>query len=257
LRWLAWLTFVGVAIAHSDRSSFGLLEFLALAVAIGVSIFCLAKPLGGPKVSIDEAADVRGVFVSRTNWGMVLFGVALTVGGIGATGAIVYDLSTGRASVRDVRGDIGTFVVGWTTEALTGWTHDAHLENTHAYALFVLVLPGVWIVCWNLIPLFKRGREFRVDPDTSISVRRPEGWIDVLEYEYSAVAADGTTVRFTPAGRGTPAVVLPQARVFSRETGVRFARDVSAAFFHQRLARRGFTVEMIDAKRGSFRAIRG
>jgi hypothetical protein len=72
LRWLAWLTFVGVVIANSERSSFGPLEFLALAVAIGVSIFCLAKPLGGPKVSMDEAADVCGAFVSRTNWGVVL-----------------------------------------------------------------------------------------------------------------------------------------------------------------------------------------
>jgi hypothetical protein len=227
---------VGVAIANSERSSFGPLEFLALAVAIGVSIFCLAKPLGGPKVSIDEPADVCGAFVSRTNWGVVLFGAALTLGGIGAIGAIGYDLSTGRASVRDVLSDMGTFVAGWTAEVLTGWSHDAHLEDTHACALFILVLPGLLLIWWNLVPFIKRGREFRVEPDTSISVRRPDGWVQLLEYEYSAVTADGTTVRFAPAGDGMPAIVLPPARVFSRETGVRLGRDVSAEFFHHRLA---------------------
>jgi len=103
LRWVAWLTFVGLAIAHSDRDSFGGVEFLALAAAIGVSIFCMAKPLGGPEVTMDEPADVRGAFVSRASWGLVLFGVALTIAGIGAIGAIAYDLSTGRATVRGVR----------------------------------------------------------------------------------------------------------------------------------------------------------
>lgn len=254
LRCVAWLTFVGLAIAHSDRDSFGGVEFLALAAAIGVSIWCMAKPLGGPEVTLDEPADVRGAFVSRTSWGLVLFGVALTIGGIGAIGAITFDLSTGRATVRDVFSDMGTFVVGWTMEAVTGWSYDAHLEDTHAYALVVLVVPGLLLVCWNLVPFVRRGREFRVEPDASISVHGPQGWFSVLEYEYSAVTADGATIRFTRAGDGTLAIVLPQARVFSRENGARLRREVSAEFFGQRLARRGFAVEAIDAKRGSFRA---
>ena len=254
LRWAAWLTFVGLAVAHSDRDSFGGTEFLALAAAIGVSIWCMAKPLGGPEVSMDEPADVRGAFVSRTSWGLVLFGVALTIGGIGAIGAIAYDLSTGRATVRDVISDMGNFVVGWTMEAVTGWSYDAHLEDTHAYALFVLVIPGLMLVGWNLVPFIKRGREFRVEPDAAISVSGPQGWFSLVEYEYSDVTADGTTIRFTRAGDGTPAIVLPQARVFSREHGARLRREVSAEFFRQRLAGRGFAVEALDAKRGSFRA---
>ncbi|KZS63647.1 hypothetical protein [Mycobacterium ostraviense] len=148
LPWVAWLTFLGLAIANSDRESFGPLELLVLAAAIGVSVWSLAKPLGRPLVAMDEAADVHGTFVSRTNWGLVLIGVALTVGGIGAIGAIVYDLSTGRATVHDVLTDMGTFVAGWTSEALSGWSYDAHLQHTHAYALFVLVVPGLLLLWW-------------------------------------------------------------------------------------------------------------
>lgn len=257
LRWAAWLTLLGLAIANSDRESFGPLELLALAAAIGISVWCLAKPLGGPLVAMDEAADVHGTFVSRTNWGLLLIGVALTLGGIGATGAIVYDLSAGRATVHDVLADMGTFVVGWTSEALSGRSYDAHLERTHAYALFVLVVPGLLLLRWNLVPLVKRGHEFRVEPDAVIWVRGPRGWGQLLEYNYASVTADGTTIRFTPSGDATPAVILPQARVFCRETGTRLRSQVSAELFQQRLARHGFTIEVIDAKRGSFRGRRG
>lgn len=45
LRWVAWLAFLGIAVKNSDRPSFGALEFLALAIAIGVSVWCLARPL--------------------------------------------------------------------------------------------------------------------------------------------------------------------------------------------------------------------
>jgi len=61
-----------LAIANSDRESFGLVDGLALVVTIGVSIWSLVKPLGGPMVTIDGPADVRGAFVSRirkeTRW---------------------------------------------------------------------------------------------------------------------------------------------------------------------------------------------
>lgn len=151
---------------------------------------------------------------------------------------------------------MGTFVVGWTTEVATGWSYDAHLEDTHAYALFVLIVPGLWLVWWNLIPVVKRGREFRAEPDGTIAVRGAHGWFQLLEYEYSNVIADGTTIRLTPAVDWVPAVALPQARVYSRETGARLRRNVSAEFFIQRLARRGFNIETLDAKRGSFNACR-
>ncbi|CAM2763026.1 hypothetical protein BST27_00480 [Mycobacterium intermedium] len=249
LRWGAWLTFLGVAIAHSDRPSFGGLEFLTLAVAIGVTIWCVAKPLGGPKVDIEKPSEVRGPFESRTSWGLVLLGAILTVGGIGATGAIIYDVSTGRATIREVLSDMGNFVVGWTAELVTGWSYDAHLEDTHAYALFALIFPGLILVWYNLVPFVKRGSAFRIDPDTSITVKGPRGWFQILEYEYSAITADGTTIRFTPSVQGNPAIVLPQARVFSQETDARLRSEVSAAFFQERLERRCFTVQTIDRRR--------
>lgn len=240
------LTFIGVAIAHSDRQSFGAVEFLALGVALGVSIWCMARPLGGRKLRSTNRR-MCALRSCRGRAGAWCCLVSPTVGGIGATDAIVYDLSPAVRTIREVFSDMGTFVVGWTSEMVTGWSYDAHLEDTHAYALFVV--PGLLLVRFNLVPFVKRGREFRVEPDSTASVRGPRGWFQLLEYEYSAVTADGTTVRFTAAGDGTPAVVLPQARVFSRETGARLRSGVSAAFFQQRLASGGITVDAVDKKR--------
>ncbi|OBI87529.1 hypothetical protein [Mycobacterium asiaticum] len=257
LRWVAWLAFLGIAVKNSDRPSFGALEFLALAIAIGVSVWCLARPLGGPKVDIETPAQARGTFVSKTSWGLVLLGAILTVGGVGAIGAMIYDLSSGRATIGDVLHDIAIFVEGWLAEMFTNYAYDAELEKTHAYALFVLIVPGLLLVGFNLLPFLRRGNEFRVEPDASISVRDSRGFSPLVEYEYCAVTADGTTIRFTPAAPHTPAIVLPQARVFCRENGARLEPAISGELIGQRLARRGFTVDYVDSKRGHFRARSG
>jgi hypothetical protein len=243
LRWVAWLTFLGLAIKNSQSVYFSGLEWLALAAAIGISIWCMAKPLGGPKYELTEPAHVRGAFVSRTSWGLVLFGAILTVGGVAATAAMVYDVSTGRATVRDVLHDIGIFIEGWIVEVFTGFTYDAHLEKTHAYALFLLLIPGVLLVWYNLIPFVKRGSEWRVDLDGSVSVQRGNMWIPLLEYEFGVVTADRTTFTFAPGPNGGQELVLPQLRVFSREYETRLKSTVSAEFFRQRLTGRGFKVE--------------
>ena len=242
LRWVAWLAFLGVAIWKSQTVSFGGLEFLALALAIGISIFCVAKPLGGPKVDLSEPAHMLGGFVSRTNWALVLIGTLLTVGGVGATGAIVYDLSTGRASLGDVLRDIGVFIEGWFTELFLGGFYDAELEKTHAYALFILLLPGLLLLWYNLIPFFKRGTEFRIEPDGSVAVQAGGTWPAVLEYEYVCVDADGTTIEFS-GPQGGNRLTLPQQRVFSREYGVRLPAKTSAEFFRRRLRLRGFDLD--------------
>jgi hypothetical protein len=216
LRWVAWLTFLGLAIKNSQSVYFSPLEWLALAAEIGVSIWCLAKPSGPPKVEMTEPSEVRGAFVSRTSWGLVLFGAILTIGGAAATVAMIYDMSTGRATFGDVLRDIGVFIEGWFVEVITGFAYDAHLEKIHAYALFLLLVPGIPLVWLNLVPVFNRGNEFRVDPGESVMVRRGSDWLPVVEYEYATVKADGTTITCeAPAG----VVVLPQARVFSREYG--------------------------------------
>jgi len=242
LRWVAWLTFLGLAIKNSQSVYFSPLEWLALAAAIGISVWCLAKPLGGPTVELTEPTHVRGEFVSRTNWGLVLLGAILTVGGIGATGAIAYDLSTGRATVGEVLNDIGIFIEGWVAELITGGAYDAELEKTHAYALFLLLIPGALLVWFTLIPFVKGGQHWRVDLDGSVSWRRENMWIPLLECEFASVKADGTTIVFTPSEGMGARLVLPQLRVFSREFGSRLRSKVSAEFFRQRLEDRGFTV---------------
>ena len=242
LRWVAWLTFLGLAVYNTQSVYFSPLEWLALIAAIGISIWCIAKPLGGPKVELSEPSHLLGNFVSRTSWGLTLFGAILTVGGVAGAGAAIYDMSTGRATVGDVFKDIGIFNEGWIAELIAP-TYDAELEKTHAYALFLLLIPGVLLVWYNLIPFFKRGNEFQVHPDGSVSVRRGESWEPLMEYQYSTVTADGTTIDFAPPADGPPAVVLPQHRVFSREYGVRLPDKVSAEFFRRLLAGRGFDVE--------------
>ena len=124
----------GVELA--ERLLLGPLEWLALVAAIGISIWCMAKPLGGPKVELSEPTHLLGAFVSRTNWALLHLGALLTIGGVAGAGAAIYDLSTGRASVGDVLTDIAIFVEGWIVELIAP-TYDAELEKTHAYALFV------------------------------------------------------------------------------------------------------------------------
>jgi hypothetical protein len=255
LRWIAWLTFLGLAVYNSQSVYFSPLEWLALIAAIGISIWCMARPLGGPKYELREPTHLLGAFVSRTSWALTLFGGILTLGGFAGSMAIIYDVSTGRATVGDVMTDIGIFVEGWIVELIAP-TYDAELEKTHAYALFVLLIPGLLMLWFNLIPFFNRGSEFQVHPDGSVSVRRGDSWEPLLEYQYSTVAADGTTIAFTPPADGPPAIVLPQDRVFSREYGARLPAKVSAEFFRRLLAGRGFDVESASSSSSSFTARR-
>jgi hypothetical protein len=71
--------------------------------------------------------------------------------------------------------DIGIFVEGWIAEMIAP-TYDAELEKTHAYALFILLIPGLLLLFFNLVPFFKRGMEFQVHPDGSVSVRSGDDW---------------------------------------------------------------------------------
>ena len=243
LRWAAWLLFLGLAAWRSDSVSFSGLEWLALTAAAGISIWCMARPLGGPKIELTEPAHVLGSFVSRTSWGLVLLGAILTIGGIAGLGAAVYDVSAGRAGVADVFTDIAIFIEGWIAELIAGISYDAELEKTHAYALMFLLTVGVPLLWLNLIPFLKRGSEFQVHPDGSVSVRTRTGAEALLEYQHPTVTADGTIICFAAAPDGVPAIVLPQQRVFAREHGARLSRKLSAEFFRQRLAGRGFRVE--------------
>jgi hypothetical protein len=89
LRWVAWLMFLGLAVHNSQSVYFSAKEWLALIAAIGISIWCMAKPLGGPKYELREPAHLLGAFVSRTNWGLALFGAILTLGGVAGSMAAI------------------------------------------------------------------------------------------------------------------------------------------------------------------------
>jgi hypothetical protein len=255
LRWIAWLTFLGLAFYNSQSVYLSGREWLALIAAIGISIWCMAKPLGGRKYELREPTHLLGAFVSRTSWGLVLFGAILTLGGVAGSMAAIYDVSTGRATVGDVFKDIAIFIEGWIAEMIAP-TYDAELEKTRAYALFLLLIPGLLLLFFNLVPFFKRGTEFQVHPDGSVSVRIRDSWEPLMEYQYSTVTADGTTIDFTPPPDGPPAIVLPQDRVFSGEYGVRLPAKVSAEFFRRLLAGRGFDVESALSSSTSFTARR-
>jgi hypothetical protein len=258
LRWLTWLTFLGAAVLNSDQASFGAVELLLLALAIGVSIWCVARPLGGPKLDLTEPAHVLGEFVSRTNWALVLIGALLTIGGFAGGAAAVYDLSTGRADLGDVFRDIGIFIEGWFVEIFTqGWV-DAELEKTHGYALVILLVAGVPVLLFNLGPLLHRGRSFRVGRDGAVEVSAGTSWIRLEERDFATVSADGAVIRFELGqreGEDGGTITLGQRRMFSREQGARLPAEVSAAFFRERLAARGFDVT--EGVAGSFTARRG
>lgn len=242
MRWVLWLTFLGLAIWKSQSVRFSGLEWLVLAAAIAFSIWCTAKPLGGPKVALTETSHLSGTFESRTSWALLLIGALLTIGGVAGAGAAIYDMATGRASFGDVLRDIAVFVEGWIAEIFVP-VYDAELENTHAYGLFLLIIPGLILVAANLAPLRKRGKRFRVESDGSVLVRHGDSWDPLLEYQYSTVVGDGSRIAFTSPVDGPPAIELPQARVFCQQTGAKLKPALSAAFFTELLATRGFAVE--------------
>lgn len=242
VRWILWLTFLALAVWNSQNVQFSGVEWVALIAAIGFSIWCMAKPLGGPKVALTKPAHLLGTFRSRTSWGLLLIASLLTIAGVAGAGAAVHDLATGRASIGDVLRDIAIFVEGWFLEIVFK-TYDAELEKTHAYALLLCLIPGLIMLWINLIPLFRRGTPFRVAADGSVLFRRRDTWDPLLEYQYATVTADGATVSFDGGTDGAPPVTLPQVRVFCDENGARLKPRVSAEFFGGRLATRGFAVE--------------
>jgi len=156
-RWIAWLTFLGLAVYNSQSVYFSGKEWLALIAAIAISIWCMAKPLGGPKYELREPTHLLGAFASRTSWGLALFGAILTLGGVAGAMAAIYDVSTGRATVGDVFTDIGILIEGWIASLIVP-TYDAELEKTHAYALFRVAGSGATPALFKSDPVLQPGQ---------------------------------------------------------------------------------------------------
>ncbi|MGZ5391370.1 MAG: hypothetical protein ACXWD3_05865 [Mycobacterium sp.] len=103
-------------------------------------VWCMARPLGGPKVELSEPGTCGSIRVSNQlgsgDHRCLADGRRCGPG----AGAAIYDMSTGRATFGYVLKDIEIFVEGWFAE-LIATTYDAELEKTHAYALFLLIIP--------------------------------------------------------------------------------------------------------------------
>ena len=153
-------------------------------------------------------------------------------------------MSTGHASFGDVVRDIGVFIEGWFAELFLGGFYDAELEKTHANALFVLLLPGLLLLGYNLIPFVKRGNEFRVEPDGSVVTRAGAMWSALLEHEYSDHRRRNDDRVHTAAGARAGSSA---AAGVSREYGVRLPGGTSAEFFRRRLTGRGFEIDESSA----------
>jgi hypothetical protein len=88
-------------------------------------------------------------------------------------------------------------------------SHYPRPRTAASAALFVLLLPGLLLFWYILIPFFRRGSEFHVEPDGSAAVRGGAASQALLEYEYSSVTGDGTRITFSSAPRQEERGVFP------------------------------------------------
>jgi hypothetical protein len=99
---------------------------------------------------------------------------------------------------------VGVFIEGWTVEMIDP-TYGAELERTHAYALFLLLIPGLLLLWFNFVAFVNRGSEFQVRPDGSVSVRSGDSWEPPLEHQFSADGPPTIALRQDRCSRVTTA----------------------------------------------------
>jgi hypothetical protein len=256
--WMVWLAVLALLIAGTDKESLSLAEFGAIVAGIAITVWNCRNPRGGPKKLIEESSEVRGEFVSRANWALVLVGAGLTLGGLAGGMKIIHDVSHGLTTIGGVFEDMALFVLEWIKERLSGGT-EGDVTHTKMYTLILLLPIGLLMLLFLSPPLFFRGMRFRVEDDGTIQFRDCGVWKPLGLEDYSEAAAGAFTIEFKRAGEATAAVVLPQARVFSAERGTRVEGKVLAAFFRERLEASGFAVESKDSKEtpSHWRAQRG
>ena len=116
-------------------------------------------------------------------------------------------------------------------------------RESNASALFVMIVPGLLLVYLNLIPFLFRGREFRVEPAASISVRRHKRILataGLRRFRRDRRRHDDLLHPFLARDTGHRSATW--RRVFCRENGARLHPKVSGQLIGERLGRRGFTV---------------
>ena len=127
--------------------------------------------------------------------------------------------------------DIGVFVEGGIAEMITP-SYDAELEQTHTYALFILIIPGRLL---RLLPFFKSGNELQFHPGGSNRCGAATVGNHCRTTRDASVTAYGST---------------------SRGYGVRLPAEVNAEFFRRLPAARGFDLDSASVGSSSFTASR-
>lgn len=257
--WAAWLGVIALIIKNTDSDSLGGPEFLAIIVATAITVFTCKNPKGPANIVIRKSDEVRGVFESRTNWPMVLLAGALTLFGLAMTVKLSQDLSSGRATWKDVLDDIAHFFIEEIIQRISGGT-SGDVTNTKLYIMAILLPIGLLMIWFTLSPFLHRGRRYRVEEDGGIKVQDGSGWNPLELIEYKSVEADGVDVSFFKDDQKSPTVTLPIGRVYSRDLGTRVETKVLVKFFRDQLEACGFAVEKLSADgmvETSLRATRG
>jgi hypothetical protein len=243
--WIVWLAVLALLIAGTDTGSLSFAEFAAIVAAIAITVWNCRNPRGGPKKFIDQPADLRGEFESRTNWPLVFLALGVTLGGLAGGMKIIHDVSSGLTTIGGVFEDMAMFFLEWFKERLSSGVH-GDVTTTKMYTL-VLILPiGLLMLLVLSPPFLFRGTRFRIDDNGSIHFHHRGEWNPLHLEDYVEATADAFTIEFKRAGDPTPSVIFPQARVFSVQRGTRVEGKVLAAFFRERLEADGYTLEPSD-----------
>lgn len=241
--WAMWLAVLALLWQNTSGEGFTLVEFLAMAAATGTTVWICKHPMGRPKVYIENPADMRGHFESRTNWALVILAAHITLLGIGVAGKIVCDLNHGLTTVGGIFEDIAMFFIESLKIALSGGA-SGDVTHTKLYTLIIALPIGPFMLMMVLVPWTYRGVPFRIEPGDILEVRRDGKWQILDEHEFSQVVADAITIDFyADAGDKTPALSLPLSRVYSCELRTRVKARVIAGYFRLRLEKRGYALK--------------
>jgi hypothetical protein len=241
--WAMWLAVLALLWQNTSGEGFTFVEFVAMVAATGITVWICKHPMGRPRVYIEEAAQMRGRFESRTNWALVILAAHLTLLGIAVAGKIVYDLNHGLTTVGGIFEDIAMFFLEWLKIILSGGT-SGDVTHTKLYTLIIALPIGPFMLMMVLVPWTYRGVPFRVEPGDILEVRRDGKWQILSEHEFRKAVADAITIDFyADAADKTPALSLPLSRVYSCELGTRVKARVIAGYFRLRLEKSGYAVK--------------
>jgi len=244
-----WLSVLALLWQNTSGEGFTFVEFLAMAVGTGVTVWMCKHPMGKPKVYIDEPAQMRGRFESRTNWALVILAAHITLLGVGVAGKIVYDLNHGLTTVGGIFEDFAMFFIESLKIALSGGA-EGDVTHTKLYTLIVALPIGPFMLMIVLMPWTHRGVPFRVEPGDVLEARRDGKWQILNEHEFPQVVANAINIDFyTDASDEKPTASLPLSRVYSCELGTRVKGQVIAEYFRLRLEKLGYTVKPRDGAR--------